>query len=187
MADVSDKYPANVQTLLPAAIFLLGDLWPGWTPARVLDRIGKISRYVVFNNRMDKAYRRSQAAEARKKLDNPLLLASSSPLQLSNLRWIADQFPVVIGKGGDRRSDLHSVRDSVLRMTIRLYIDATGKRGFARGGRMSLFCRCLGLLLVGKDGAFTDDMVRGSLRRLLKELPPKRPRPRLHYSSDKMP
>jgi hypothetical protein len=171
--------------LIQEAFAALGKTSPGWDLRRVGYGLIEIARFVAFAKRVPVAYRRSEAAKAREQLADPHFLTTANPEELDSLRWLADQFQVRPGRGGDRRTGSHNVRGSVLRMAIRLYIDATGRRGFSWNSPMIKFCDCVFRLSMDDDRKIvvTAEMVHNAHRRLRKELPPARPRARLHYST----
>lgn len=165
---------------------------PGWSAGKVAGRLCDIKVFFISNS--DAAIplsRRRRIERTAKKLWeeldglgglhgeflDTLHTLAGAEMARSKPEGIRSQH------GGDRRSGEHTLKGSVLRMLIHLYMSAHAKPGFARNGPLVRFANAGGELILGQSKPFTSEAVAAEWQRMQKAAP-KRPSLRTIYRSE---
>jgi hypothetical protein len=165
------------KTLLPIIIHEIRPFALGWNDHKVVERILEIHRFCVFNadEVIPLKKRRATAQSAKQLLDNLAGIGGLSAEFHEALNLLAKPAKDPSGDwGGDRRSGEPSLKKSVRRMAVRLYLEANEDPGFTPNGPLFRFANRVGeLLLLGKPQPFSSTSVRADVRELKKHLLPR--------------
>ena len=173
MNSTDDGKEAAASAQLDEIVTVIRELSPAWTKDKVASRLAKIQRFVLSNtdDGIPIARRRKIARCARDLLAMLEGVGGLDSAFLSTLAQLSAGVPQRSKK--ERRSEQHSVKDSVRRMAVRLYIEATADPGFSSGGPLVRFANAVLKLTLDKEKPFTDDSIKGEFG----EMKPKVPKP----------
>ena len=140
----------------------------GWDKHKVRDQILEIQRFATWNSEAGITLKRRRRIErtAKKLLEELDGLGGLDAGFLPTLRLVARSTATrpKTTHGGDRRSGAHTLEGSVLRMLVRLYIEAHAQPGFSRDGPIVRFVNAGGELILGRSKVFTSDAVKSAFR-----------------------
>jgi hypothetical protein len=160
-----------VKSKLEAIQEAFGRYAPGWSWARVGQRIEQIRSFAIQSGFVIPFEKRQKISGLAGALLSELDGLSLDDEFLGVLKGLAslegtwrkpgDANPM---RGGDRRSGVHTLESSVLRMSVRLYCEAHAEPGFSSRGPLVRFVNAVGE--ASGLSSFTADAVKAEFRRI---------------------